>query len=181
MDPYVTEAKRQLSDTTSYLPLDHDPTMAHQTTVSHTVHDLIASSGLPSTASSLIVSQPCTARFYLLPKIHKHNHPGQPNISTCPCPIKLISSYLDSILSPLLQALPTYIWNTNQALHLFENFQFLGPQCFIFTMNEVAMGPSYACLFVGYFEQSISMIQKANLRSNTRLIPSLMVMVESGI
>eukprot|EP00061_Rhincodon_typus_P004862 g23616.t1 len=32
-DVYI---QRQLSDTSSYLPLDHDPTMTHQTTVSTT-------------------------------------------------------------------------------------------------------------------------------------------------
>eukprot|EP00061_Rhincodon_typus_P004978 g23876.t1 len=92
-----------------------------------TIHDLIASGGLLSTASSFIVPQPCTAQFYLLPKIHKPNHPGQPNVSTCSCPTKLISADLDSILSPLVQAFPTYIWDTNHALYLFANFKFFGP------------------------------------------------------
>eukprot|EP00061_Rhincodon_typus_P008784 g31698.t1 len=93
--------------------------MAHQATVSHTVHDLIASSDLPPITSSLIDPQPCTAWFYLLPYIRKPNYPGRPIVSTCSCSTELISFYLDSILSPLVQALPTYIRDTNHALHLF--------------------------------------------------------------
>eukprot|EP00061_Rhincodon_typus_P006392 g26985.t1 len=100
-------------------PLDHDPTMAHQATASHTVHDLIASSDLSSTSSSLMVSQPCTARFYLLPKIHKPNYPGRTIVSVYSCPTELISSYLNSILSPLVLAFPTYIQDINHTLHLF--------------------------------------------------------------
>eukprot|EP00061_Rhincodon_typus_P011303 g36217.t1 len=93
--------------------------MAYQATVSHTVHDLIASDDLPSTASSLIVPQPHAAQFYLLPKNHKPNHPGQPIMSSFSCPTELISSNLDFILSPLVQTLPTYIRDTNHALHFF--------------------------------------------------------------
>eukprot|EP00061_Rhincodon_typus_P014585 g41688.t1 len=119
MDFYVADAEHQLSITTSYLPLDHDPTMAHQATISHTVHDLITSGDLPSTVSSLIVPQPRTAQLYLLPRTHKPSYPGRPIVSACSCPTELISSYLDSILSPLVQALPTYIGDTNHAFHLF--------------------------------------------------------------
>eukprot|EP00061_Rhincodon_typus_P006449 g27098.t1 len=32
-DLYLAEAERQHSDTSSYLPLDHDPTMTHQAIV----------------------------------------------------------------------------------------------------------------------------------------------------
>eukprot|EP00061_Rhincodon_typus_P014130 g40966.t1 len=101
-----------------YLRLDYDPTMGHQATVSHTVHDFIASCDLPSTTTSLIVPQPHIAQFYLLSKIHKPDYTSQPIVSACSCPTELISSYLESIFSPLVQALPTYIKDTNHALHL---------------------------------------------------------------
>eukprot|EP00061_Rhincodon_typus_P008981 g32083.t1 len=42
-DLYITEAKRQLSDTSSYRPLDHDPTPDHENIFSQTIHNLITS------------------------------------------------------------------------------------------------------------------------------------------
>eukprot|EP00061_Rhincodon_typus_P002373 g17363.t1 len=97
------EARQQLSDTSSYRPIDHDPTRDHQ----NISHNPITSGDLPPTASNL-VPQPRTARFDLLPKIHKPDCPGRPSVSACSCPTKLISTYLDSIFSPLVQELPTY-------------------------------------------------------------------------
>eukprot|EP00061_Rhincodon_typus_P016476 g44718.t1 len=52
-DFYIAEAKRQLSDTSSYLPLDKYPAMTHQAIVSPTVTDLISSGDLPRNASKL--------------------------------------------------------------------------------------------------------------------------------
>ncbi|XP_067867364.1 uncharacterized protein [Heterodontus francisci] len=49
-DLYLAEAECQLSDTFSYLPLDHDPTTEHQATVHRTVTDLSSFGDLPSTA-----------------------------------------------------------------------------------------------------------------------------------
>ncbi|XP_062914076.1 uncharacterized protein LOC134351618 [Mobula hypostoma] len=216
-DLYLAEAQRQLADTSSYLPLDHDPTKEHQAMVSHTIIDFIHSGNLPSTATNLIVPTPRTSRFYLLPKIHKPACPGRPIVSACSCPTELISAYLDTVLSPLVQSLPTYVHDTSHALKLFNDFKFPGPHRFIFTMDVQSlytsiphqeglkalrffldsrpnqlpstttllrlaelvrtlnnfslgsshflqtkgvamgtrMGPSYACLFVGFVEQSM--------------------------
>ncbi|XP_072912335.1 uncharacterized protein [Hemitrygon akajei] len=46
-DLYLAEAQRQLSDTSSYLPLDHDPTKEHQAIVSYTISNLISSGESP--------------------------------------------------------------------------------------------------------------------------------------
>ncbi|XP_059828595.1 proline-rich protein 36-like [Hypanus sabinus] len=108
-DLYLTEAKWQLSDTSSYLPLKQDPTKKHQTIVSRTITALINSGDLPSSAKKLIIPTPPTARFYLLSKIHKPDCSGRSIVWACSCPTKLVSTYLDSILSPIVQSLPTYI------------------------------------------------------------------------
>ncbi|XP_072420898.1 uncharacterized protein [Chiloscyllium punctatum] len=216
-DLYTAEAKRQLEDTSSYCPLNHDPTPHHQTIISQTIQNLITSGDLPPTASNFIVREPRTARFYLLTKIHKPDHLGRPIISACSCPIEPISTYLDTVLTPLVQELPTYVRDTTHALHLLQEFRFPSPQRLIFTMDIQSlytsirhdqglqalrfflsrrpqqypstdtlirlaelvltlnnfsfessyflqtkgvamgthMGPSYACLFVGYVEQLI--------------------------
>eukprot|EP00061_Rhincodon_typus_P017061 g45590.t1 len=157
---YIAEDRLQLSDTSSYQPLDHDPTPDNQNIISQTIYNLITSGELPPTATNLLIPQPRTARFYLLPKIHKPDYPGRPIVSACSCPTKHISTYLNSIFSLLVQELPTYISDTTPTLHLLQNIRFPSPQHLIFTMmsNEgvamgTCMGPSYDCLFAGYVEQ----------------------------
>ena len=56
------------------------------------------------------------ARFYLFPKIHKrlHNVPGRPVISICGYYAGNISSFLDHHLKPLVEAVKSYIKDTNE-------------------------------------------------------------------
>ena len=77
-DLYREEANRQLSDTTFYSRVDKDLTSTHQTTISNTIHNFIASGDLPETAKNLITTTPRTPVMYFLPKIHKPNNPGRP-------------------------------------------------------------------------------------------------------
>ena len=105
------------------------------------MNKLINNENLPSTAKLLIKSQAKQPTFYILPKIHKLNTPGRPIVSACSCPSENISEYLDSLLLPVVQSLPTYIKDTTHALTIFEqintaqNFQ---PQL-LFTMDVVSL------------------------------------------
>eukprot|EP00061_Rhincodon_typus_P000444 g11723.t1 len=78
-----------------------------------------------------------------VPKIHKPDYPGRPIVSTCSCSTELISTYLDSIFSPLVQELRIYVRDTTHALHLLQNFQFPGPHHLIFTMDVQSL---YTCI-----------------------------------
>eukprot|EP00061_Rhincodon_typus_P000710 g12522.t1 len=49
----------------------------------------------------------------------------------------------DSIFSPLVQELLTYVHDTTHALHLLQNFKFPGPQRLIFTMDVQSL---YTCI-----------------------------------
>ena len=57
-DLCVAEAKRQLTDTTTYAPLPKDPMDEHQKLIKSTVTQLITNAELPSTATNLINSSP---------------------------------------------------------------------------------------------------------------------------
>ena len=63
-----------------------DPTRHDQKIVKDTIRDMIAMCDLPTTAQHLVVSTPCTSRFYTLPKIHKANNPGCSIVPACCCP-----------------------------------------------------------------------------------------------
>ena len=134
-DLYKEEALRQLSDVNFYQEIDCDVTSANQQTVKDTVKNFISSGDLPPTAKNLIVTTPRTSKIYFLPKIHKPNNPGRPIVSACSCPTELISSYLDSLMRPIVENLPTFIKDTNHALQIFESFRFSSDTKFLFTMD----------------------------------------------
>ena len=217
-DCYEKEIARQLSDSTFYSPLKKPTVKEDNTLIRKTINTAISTGHLPSEASRAIVREPREPKFYTLPKIHKPDNPGRPIVSACSCPTTLISQFIDSLLQPLVTALPTYIKDTNHALQLLDQFSFPPDHSdrFLFTMdvsslytniphNEglqamkhflknssfdinittilrlaelvltlnsfsfgdnhyvqtrgvamgTKMGPSYACLFVGFIEEQI--------------------------
>ncbi|XP_072051788.1 uncharacterized protein [Amphiura filiformis] len=134
-DLYIQEAERQLSNADFYEEVQQDLTQDHNDTVIRTVEEFIDNGDLPESACNLICTNPRQARFYLLPKIHKANTPGRPVVSTCNYPTELISSYLDSVLTPIVESLPSYVKDTNDALRIFDHFEFSGPNRLLFTMD----------------------------------------------
>ncbi|XP_078364096.1 uncharacterized protein LOC144648396 [Oculina patagonica] len=99
---------------------------------------MISRNELPPSAKNVIVTTPCTSRFYLLPKIHKPNNPGRPIVSACNCPTENIAALLDEVMSPLVANLTTYVKDTNHALEIFDSFEFNNSnpdERFLFTMD----------------------------------------------
>jgi hypothetical protein len=218
-DLYILEASRQLEDCATYAPLPQPSIPAHCKLISAEVKSAIKTDSLPKTASLLIKRQPRQPTFYLLPKIHKPDCPGRPIVSAYNCPTEHLSQYLDTILQPIVQSLPSYIKDTTDTLHLVEGLNadstfkphllFTMDVCSLYTsiphadglkalsffldqrsilqpptnilirlaelvltlntfefngqifqqISGVAMGtkmgPSYACLFMGFLEQQI--------------------------
>ena len=126
---------RQLSDTSFYAKVEKDITANNQKIVKDTIQNLIVKQELPATATNLIITTPRTSCIYFLPKIHKPNNPGRPIVSACSCPTELISSYLDKIMAPIVKSLPSYIKDSEHALEIFRDFNFLGQDKLIFTMD----------------------------------------------
>ena len=138
-DLYQKEALRQLSDTSFHAKVDKDLTSANQQIVKSTINDLIVKQELPATATSLIITTPRTSCIYFLPKIHKPNNPGRPIVSACSCPTELISCYLDKIMAPIVRSLPSYIKDSQHLLQIVRDFNFLGEDKLIFTMDITSL------------------------------------------
>ena len=56
--------------------------------------------------------------------MYKPNYPGRPIVSACSCPTENSSTFLDEVMSSLVRCLPTYVKDTNHALHIFDSFRF---------------------------------------------------------
>ena len=134
-DLYREEALRQLSDTSFYAKVEKDLIVNNQKIAKDTIQNFIVKQELPATATNLIITTPRTSCIYFLPKIHKPNNPGRPIVSACSCPSELISSYLDEIMAPIVKSLPSYIKDSQHALEIFRDFNFLGQDKLIFTMD----------------------------------------------
>ena len=138
-DLYQKEALRQLSDTSFCAKVDKDLTSTNQQIVKSTINDLLVKQELPATATNLIITTPRTSCIYFLPKIHKPNNPGRPIVSACSCPTELISRYLDKIVAPIVRSLPSYVKDSQHALQIFRDFNFLGEDKLIFTMGITSL------------------------------------------
>ena len=77
VDGYIKEANRQLDNTEFYTKLITNPTTTNYDIVNNTIQTFVKEKLLPEqVAKALVVDNPKTARFYLLPKVHKENIPG---------------------------------------------------------------------------------------------------------
>ena len=109
--------------------------MDYNKTVCEVVKEAISKGELPASAINLVVDNPHTSRFYLLPKIHKPGNPGRPIVLACNCLTELIATYLDRITTPLVQSLPSYVKDTNHMLRMADSFRFPGNFNYVFTMD----------------------------------------------
>ena len=129
------EAERQLSDCSSYKLLNKELSNDHQTLIKSAVNNFIKKGDLPPNATNFINSHPRMSQFYMLPKIHKQNIPGRPIILAHSCPTAFTSQYLDDLLRPLVEALPTYVNDSSHALHIFDRFKFRHENALIFSLD----------------------------------------------
>ena len=93
------------------------------------------------TAKLLATHQPKQPTLYLLPKIHNINNPGRPIVSACSCHTEHISEYLDVVLQPLVQSLPTFLKDSTHVLNLIETInhhQGCQPK-YLFTMDATSL------------------------------------------
>ena len=74
-------------------------------------------------------------RVITLNNNNKPHNLGRPIVSDCSCPTQLISSYLDKIMSPIVKTLPSNIKDSQHALEIFSDFNFLGQNKLIFIVD----------------------------------------------
>ena len=112
---YIREAEKQLSDKNFYINTDEDLTHYHMKQVKKVVLDMYQQEYIDEKCKDYLCEfTPKTARFYLLPKIHKNiiPPPGRPIISANECPTEKISQFVDYFLNPLVPKIESYIKDT---------------------------------------------------------------------
>ena len=133
---YLAEAYRQLLDTRHYCRLESDPTPRHAELVAGLVQEMFEMNHIDKgTLKYLTPTQPQTARFYHLPKIHKVGNPGRPIVSSCRAPTKQISEYVDHHLRPLVVQIPSYLRDTTDFLRKLLTLEMLPPGSILVTLD----------------------------------------------
>ena len=122
-DLYIAEANRKLADQRFYQKIPSDATQSSQQEVKTFINTSIENNQLPPSATNLIVENPRTSKFYLLPKIHKPGNPGRPIVSACSCPTELLV-YLDHVTAPFVRSLDSYVKDTTRMLNTLDSFRF---------------------------------------------------------
>ena len=87
------------------------------------------------TLKYLTPTEPRTARFYHLPKIHKAGNPGRPIVSSCGAPTERISEYVDHHLHPLVVQIPSYLRDTTDFLRKLSTLETLPPGSILVTLD----------------------------------------------
>lgn len=127
-DEYVKEARRQLSDTSTYKPLRIDEATALVSQTWRCTQELLLEAKAEGLLSAKQLQQALAHKtrmpnWYLLPKVHKTiradtgTYPGRPILSGCAAPHKPIDKLLAKLLTPLLQKLERRLADTKSFLN----------------------------------------------------------------
>ena len=134
---YLKEADSHLLNTEFYEELTHDPFMEYQEHITNSLDKLYSDKLIDKkTATALKPVNTKPARFYLLPKIHKPNHPGRPVISSTNCHTTKLSKFVDHYIQPHAKQLKSYIRDTTEFLNKISNLHTtIPPGAILVTMD----------------------------------------------
>ena len=133
---YKDEALRQLNNEQFYKKLKHDKTEEHAKKISAVLKQLGNRNEIPKEmVKDLNVMKPRTPVFYTQPKIHKENNPGRPVISSSGCHTEKLSAYVDEIIKPIAQKLPSYIQDTTDFIKSIKKKRRAPPKSYLVTMD----------------------------------------------
>ena len=141
---YRNEALRQLNNDQFYISTPNDLTKKHQDMVFTLLHKLHEKGEIDDKVfNGLTPRNIRTARFYLLPKIHKcltpGSVPGRPIISGNGCSTEKISSFVDEHIKPFVKTVPSYIRDTTDFINKLENTQNLPKTFFLVTLDVTSL------------------------------------------
>lgn len=134
---YIIEARRQLNDQDHYQQLDIDTTETNKQIINKTIERFKGKGYLKDKVADGLISNECkTAKFYLLPKVHKKNNPGRPVINSINCPTEKISKYVDYHLQDHVTKLPSYLKDSTDLINKLSKIEHL-PSNSIFVSMDV--------------------------------------------
>ncbi|CAJ0928794.1 unnamed protein product [Ranitomeya imitator] len=125
---YMTEVRRQLSDTSTYKMVQTDPTYSIQQKIRRVLDKHLQLNTIDNkTKVYLTNNHPVTPVIYILPKIHKNlqNPPGRPIVASTDSILNPLSMFLEKLLMPHTKLTKSFILDTGDFLKKIRNIDII--------------------------------------------------------
>ena len=139
---YIAEVERQLHNSDYYEKLESDPSEEVKSRISDCIEKLSEQSPNISDVFDTFPSEMRTPQFYILPKTHKEfddslplGYPGRPIVSACNSSTDNISKYIDYVLKPLIQSLPSYVKDTTDFFQKLKSTKLAHANSYLVTLD----------------------------------------------
>ena len=139
---YVKEALRQLVDTNYYRPLPRSTTLVNHDIICTIVQTMYEAGEIGKKCYQFLTEvEPRTARFYLLPKIHKGKipPPGRPIISGNGSPTERISQFVDYFIKEISPLGRSYVKDTTDFLRKLSHLQDIPNDALLVTLDVTSL------------------------------------------
>ena len=139
---YLIEGYKQLSDPLFYRHVDEDLSKQHMNEIALRVESMYQDCEIDETVKVYLTGKTFkTARFYLLPKIHKKTipPPGRPVVAGIGSPTERISQFVDHFLNPISMKVRSYVRDTNDFLHKIHSVGKLLEGTILVTMDVTSL------------------------------------------
>ncbi|XP_053391365.1 uncharacterized protein LOC128554143 [Mercenaria mercenaria] len=141
-EDYVKEVQRQLDNDQYYEKVQTDFSPAAIQNVIKCVEEIENIEPNIRNEFDVFPENLRTPQFYILPKIHKTfddnlplGYPGRPIVSAYDSCMDHISKYVDHILQPFVQSLPSYIKDTNDFITKLKQHKLSNHKTFLVTLD----------------------------------------------
>ncbi|XP_060559766.1 uncharacterized protein LOC132719850 [Ruditapes philippinarum] len=138
---YIDEVNRQLNDERYYKKVEKEQHNLTKLKIEECVNEIQENNVSITKQFDMFPSTIRTPQFYILPKTHKSydeklplGYPGRLIVSACSSSTENIAKYLDFILNPYMQTLPSYIKDTTDFINKVRNLK-LNKDTYIVTLD----------------------------------------------
>ena len=139
---YIAEVERQLHNSNYYEKLESDPSEEVKSKIVNCIDELSEETPYISDLFDVFLSEIRTPQFYILFKTHKERdeslpigYPGRPIVSACNSSTDNISKYVDYVLKPLMQSLPSYVKDTTDFIQKLKSSKLAHANSYLVTLD----------------------------------------------
>ncbi|XP_069466482.1 uncharacterized protein [Ambystoma mexicanum] len=139
---YTRRCLELLNDTVTYTKLDNDPLLRIKAIIQKAIDNALENNWIDSKTSQFLINKyPITPVFYGLPKVHKDNinPPLRPIVAGTDSIFDPLAIYVDRLLQPLIQEIPTYLKDTTDFLNCLQEIIALDTSCILFSMDVCSL------------------------------------------
>ena len=139
---YIREVERQLHNETYYEKLDVEFSDTVEKNVLNCISEISEQNESIVKEFDALPDNISIPQFYILPKLHKSRddalplgYPGRPIVSACYSHTDHVSKFIDYILKPHMQSLPSYIKVTTDFIIKLKQFQVTSEKAYLVTLD----------------------------------------------